>query len=72
MMLRLRILLIGLASLLVTGCAVDAELRVTEYGASYFPLGAVGGCRITQVGTLTADVNYVGKNCSVEYKLRKD
>ena len=64
----LLLLLVALA-----GCASvtkpEKEIRITEYGGegSYLmqASGAVGGCRITEMGVAGACVRYNGKACNV-------
>lgn len=59
---------------LICGCASftkpDNEIRVTEYGAdgSYLmqASGAIGGCRLIEMGAAKSCLRYTGKSCSVE------
>lgn len=61
------------ALVLLSGCASftkpEKEIRITEYGGegSYLmqASGAVGGCRITEMGVAGACVRYNGKACNV-------
>ncbi len=58
---------------MLAGCASftkpDNEVRVTEYGGegSYLmqASGAVGGCRVIEMGATAACVRYKGKACNV-------
>jgi len=58
-----------MAVFLVTGCASN-EVRVTEYGSSFFT-GGVGGCRVTSEGNLPVKVTYKGEKCSVTTETEK-
>jgi hypothetical protein len=58
---------------LLSGCASftkpDNEIRITEYGGegSYLmqASGAIGGCRIIEMGATAACVRYKGEACNV-------
>jgi hypothetical protein len=58
---------------LLSGCASvmkpDHEVRVTEYGGegSYLrqASGAIGGCRVIEMGVTAACVRYKGEACNV-------